>query len=248
MNEKERPLSEEPRPDLEAETGSAMDSGATSETPSSKATAEEVTPVEGAVEQVTDTVELAAEEAAAAAAEAQQAMEELAQVATEAKQQAAQARSVARQAVSGQYSSTAAGGDDPDRLADALSGERVHDESATPDDRLLAAISYASQLVIPLIVPIILLVSETSKKRPFQRYHAMQSLALSIALWVAEAALGVFATIAAATIIGVLCLCVIVPLMIVLWLLPLYYAVLAYGGQRFTIPGLTQFLKDQGWL
>ena len=40
---------------------------------------------------------------------------------------------------------------------------------------------------------------------------------------------GAAATVAAATIVGLLCLCILVPAMIVVWLLPLYYGILAYG-------------------
>jgi hypothetical protein len=54
--------------------------------------------------------------------------------------------------------------------------------------------------------------------------------------------------LALGTLILVLCLCIILPAMIALWLLPLYYAMLAYNGKRFRIRGLTQFLEDQRWL
>lgn len=133
-------------------------------------------------------------------------------------------------------------------LSERLMEESEYDPNATSDDRLLAALSYASQLILPIIVPVILLVSETTKKRPFQRYHAVQSLALSIVLWGLQLALGFLTSIAAATVIGLLCLCFLIPAMIAVWLLPLYYAVQAYGGKRFRIPGLTQFLQDQRWL
>ncbi len=138
--------------------------------------------------------------------------------------------------------------ENPPAIMERLAEDTTYDQEATSDDKLMAALSYASQLIIPLLAPIILLVSESSNKRPFQKYHAVQSLGLGVAIWVVQAALGVFSGIAAATVIGILCLCFLIPLMIVLWLLPLYYAVLALGGQRFTIPGLTQFLQDQNWL
>jgi len=110
----------------------------------------------------------------------------------------------------------------------------------------MAALAYASQLLIPLLVPIVILVSETSKKRPFQRYHAIHAIAVALVIWGVELALMVMASVATATIILALCLCFIVPAMIVLWLLPLYYALLAYNGKRIRIPGITQFL--QLWL
>ena len=54
------------------------------------------------------------------------------------------------------------------------------DVLADSDDRLIALLSYATQIVIPVIMPIIVLLSESSKKRPFQRYHAVQSLAFVV--------------------------------------------------------------------
>ena len=58
----------------------------------------------------------------------------------------------------------------------------VIDEQASPDDRLIAMLSYASQIVLPVVMPVIVLISESSKRHPFQRYHAVQSLALMILL------------------------------------------------------------------
>lgn len=134
------------------------------------------------------------------------------------------------------------------RLTDRLAEESEYDPDATQDDRLLAALAYGAQLVIPVLPPLILLISEASKSRPFQRYHAVQALALGLVVWGLGIGLATLAIIAAASVIGLLCLCFIAPVGIVLWLLPLYYALLAYSGKRFRIPGLTQFLQDQGWL
>jgi uncharacterized membrane protein len=133
-------------------------------------------------------------------------------------------------------------------LTDRLTESREFDPDATNDDRVMAALAYISQLIFPLgfVLPVILLISETSKKRPFQRYHAVQSLALGIIIWV----LGLIYLMSWATLgwILLLCLCLLLPVGIALWLLPLYYAMLAYNGKRFRIRGLTQFLEDQRWL
>ena len=66
-------------------------------------------------------------------------------------------------------------------IGDRLAEEPEFDPTATNDDRVMAALAYASQLIFPigLMLPIIILVSETSKQRPFQRYHAIQSLAVA---------------------------------------------------------------------
>lgn len=135
-------------------------------------------------------------------------------------------------------------------ITERLAEDTEFDPNATNDDRVMAALAYASQLINPigLVLPIIILVSETSKQRPFQRYHAIQSLGVSAVLGLLQLGLTVLASAAGATVIGILCLCFIVPAMIMLWLLPLYYALVAYNGKRFKIPGLTQFLQDQKWL
>lgn len=142
--------------------------------------------------------------------------------------------------------------------ADALRrGEFMHDATmdaeASRDDKLIALLSYVTQIVIPLIMPVIVLLSESSKKRPFQRYHAVQSLSLSLLLIAIAAA----ATIGTAIIqviplvgqlVGVLMLC-LTPIgwfMAVIALL--YYGYQAYQGKRFSIPGLTSMLRDQGWV
>lgn len=133
-------------------------------------------------------------------------------------------------------------------IMDRLASDSEFDPDATNDDRVMAALAYATQLLLPFIVPIIILISETSKRRPFQRYHAIQSIGVAVVIYGLELALVMAASVSAATIILWLCLCFILPAMIALWLLPLYYAILAYNGKRFRVPGLTQFLQDQRWL
>lgn len=127
------------------------------------------------------------------------------------------------------------------------------DGAANGDDRLIALLSYATQILIPFVMPALVLFSESSKKRPFQRFHAVQSLALTTALIV----LGIFVAVGTAIIsiipvIGWLaalvvgCLSPIAVLMA--WFAMVYYGYQAYQGKRFAIPGLTSFLKDQGWI
>ena len=229
MNESEQPL-EESLPEQEQ--------------PGPEPAAEVTTPEE-AISAVDETIEKATQDAAEAAAQAQETAESATEAASEAQPEAATPEPAA-EAVQAPPTQPA-----PARsptITERLAEETEFDPQATNDDRLMAALAYASQLIIPILVPIILLVSETSKKRSFQRYHAVQSLAVGIALWALELALGVLSSVAAATVIGILCLCFLIPAMIVVWLLPLYYGILAYNGKRFRIPGLTQFLEDQRWL
>jgi uncharacterized membrane protein len=144
------------------------------------------------------------------------------------------------------------------QAADALRrGEFMHeaalDDTATPDDRLIALLSYATQILIPLVMPIIVLLSESSKNRPFQRYHAVQSLALAmvfgaviLALFMSSAIFWIVPIIG--VLVGLLTACLIPIAWAMGVIAMLYYGFQAYQGKRFAIPGLTQFVRDQGWV
>lgn len=131
------------------------------------------------------------------------------------------------------------------------------DPLADSDDRLIALLSYVTQLLLPVIMPIIVLLSESSKKRPFQRYHAVQSLAFTLVFWaifmLASIVVGVFQLIPVigwllGWLVGLVFFC-LTPMYFVAGIgLLFYYGLQAYKGRRFAIPGLTSFLKDQGWL
>jgi uncharacterized membrane protein len=142
--------------------------------------------------------------------------------------------------------------------ADALRrGELMQNSTVDPladgDDRLIALLSYATQILIPVIMPVIVLLSESSKKRPFQRYHAVQSLAFTIGFWALLTLAGIgTAVIQIVPVIGFLIGLMMACLVPLAWfaqtLLLLYYGFQAYKGRRFAIPGLTSFLRDQNWL
>ena len=112
----------------------------------------------------------------------------------------------------------------------------------TENDRLMALLAY----IIGVIVPIIVLVSEENKNRPFQRYHAIQSLGL----WVASLIYSVLACIVyfvlSTITLGILGVC-----LWVIFLLPLVpvilYGIKAYQGEWVVIPVVTDFIKGQGW-
>jgi uncharacterized membrane protein len=114
----------------------------------------------------------------------------------------------------------------------------------TDNDKLMAALSY----FFSPIVPIIILLVETMKARPYQKYHAVQSLGLfvvSIGYTIIACILFFACSIVTA---GVLSIC-----LWILFLVPLvpfvYYAIIAYtSGQYFEIPVLTKFMMQQGWL
>lgn len=108
----------------------------------------------------------------------------------------------------------------------------------TENDKLMAAISYP----IPLLAIIILLV-ENMRSRAFQKYHAIQSLAANVALWIIIIILSCILGLVTAFVGG----CGgFLPLL--LWFITLYWAYLSYQGQYFDIPVLTDFIKNQGWV
>jgi uncharacterized membrane protein len=102
---------------------------------------------------------------------------------------------------------------------------------ATSDDKLWAALGYPI-----VLVAIIVLFMEDKKARPFIKYHAVQSIAANVIFFVV-------ATILATVTLGFGGICA--PL---LWLVFLYWAYLAYQGQMFEIPVVTNFIKGQGWV
>jgi uncharacterized membrane protein len=96
-------------------------------------------------------------------------------------------------------------------------------------DKLMAALSY------PIgIVALVILLVEDMKKRPFQKYHAVQALAVNVVLVILSIVLGWTVILAC------------VPMF--LWFFTFYYAYKAYQGEYFEIPALTGFLKGQGWI
>lgn len=99
----------------------------------------------------------------------------------------------------------------------------------TSDDKLWAALGYPI-----FIVAIIVLFMEDKKNRPFIKFHAVQALALNVVIFLASVILGF-------TVILAIC----APF---LWLVTLYWAYLAYQGQMFEVPFVTNFIKNQGWV
>jgi uncharacterized membrane protein len=109
------------------------------------------------------------------------------------------------------------------------------------NDKLMAALSY---FFAPIVGVIVLLV-ESMKSRPYQKYHALQSIGLGVAEWVVSIVLCICVTLLSFVGIG-LCL---TPLLFVPFLASLYYAFVAYTKPSyFEIPVVTKFMIQQGWL
>ena len=102
--------------------------------------------------------------------------------------------------------------------------------SSDSNDKLMAALSYP----VPL-VGLIILISDTMKVKPFLKFHAVQSLALNVVVWIGFMVIS-FVTAG--------CGAVCVPVILLAMLYPAYKA---YQGELLTIPMLTDFIKNQGW-
>ncbi len=99
----------------------------------------------------------------------------------------------------------------------------------TQDDKLWAALAW----VFTPLVPIIILLMQDKKDRPFIKAHNMQALVWGVVFYVLVAITSMF-------LIG-LCLWPIG------FILQLYWAYQAYQGKLVVIPVLTDFVKNQGW-
>lgn len=110
-------------------------------------------------------------------------------------------------------------------------GTPASENDINENDKLMAALSYP----IP-IVAIVILLSEANKVRPFQKFHAVQSLAF----WVA---LTVIAIVISLVTFGIGTLC-----FPILWLISLWPAYEAYQGKYMEFPVLTDFIRKQGWV
>ncbi len=100
----------------------------------------------------------------------------------------------------------------------------------TDDDRLWALLSW----ILTPIVPIIVLLLEDKKARPFIKYHAVHALIVG--------GIGYLISVVLSTLL-VGCL-----LGLALFVYLVYLAIQAYNGQWVTVPLVTDFIKDQGWL
>lgn len=101
----------------------------------------------------------------------------------------------------------------------------------TSDDKLWSALGYP----IPIIAIIVLLMEE-KKARPFIKFHAVQSLAFNVVVWVA-----IFVISLITLGFGAIC----AP---ILWLVTLWPAYESYNGKYLEIPVITNFIKNQHWV
>jgi len=103
------------------------------------------------------------------------------------------------------------------------------DMEITDDDKLWVLLAY----ILSPLVPIILLLMEDKKDRPFIKAHNMQALVLGLI----------------SVVIGTLLGWLVFPLCLNLgiFIYAIYLGIQAYQGQLVTIPVITDFVKGQGW-
>jgi len=113
------------------------------------------------------------------------------------------------------------------------------DVSITEDDKLWALLCY---LLWPL-GSILVALMEDKKERPYIKYHAVQAAGLGVVLLVLAFIVGCILAVITFWAAFVGGCCGFVP-----FLALLYYAYMAYQGDYFDIPYLTDFMTQQGWL
>lgn len=94
-------------------------------------------------------------------------------------------------------------------------------QEVTSDDKLWALLAY----IFSPLVPIIIMVMEDKKNRPFLKAHNAQALIL-----------GIIAVITSSFCIGIL-----------VWFYMIYLGIQAYNGKIVEVPVITNFVKGQGW-
>jgi len=110
-----------------------------------------------------------------------------------------------------------------------MSEENVVDPNITSDDKTWALLSY---LFTP-IIPVVLLLIEDKKDRPFLKAHYPQALAWGIIYGVISFALSFVFVGLCTGLFGIV--------MSIIW------GIKAYKGEYVEIPVITDFVKKQGW-
>jgi len=102
-------------------------------------------------------------------------------------------------------------------------------EAITSDDKLWALLAY----VFSPLVPIIILLLEDKKERPFIHAHNAQALVMGIINMLLAILLGWTVFLSC------------VPLLV--WIVMIYWGFKAYQGEFVEIPVVSNFVRNQGW-
>ena len=107
--------------------------------------------------------------------------------------------------------------------------DQVNNADITSDDKLWALLAY----VLTPIVPIIIMLMEDKKNRPFLRAHNGQALVIGV--------INIILGIVLSWTVVLACVPVLV------WFVCIYWGIQAYNGKYVEIPVVTNFVKNQGW-
>ncbi|OGO65677.1 MAG: hypothetical protein A2029_14580 [Chloroflexi bacterium RBG_19FT_COMBO_47_9] len=107
--------------------------------------------------------------------------------------------------------------------------DQFANQDVTSDDKLWALLTY----VLSPIVPIIILLMDDKKNRPYLKAHNAQALVMGIIIAILSILIGW------TIILGC------IPFLV--WLVMVYWGVQAYQGKYVTIPVVTDWCKKQGW-
>lgn len=110
-----------------------------------------------------------------------------------------------------------------------MNPEAPMDPEVTSDDKLWSLLAY----IFTPIIPIIIMLMEDKKDRPFIRAHNAQALVVGVVNLILWMVLGWTVVLSC------------VPLLI--WFALIYWGVQAYNGKMVEIPVVTNFVKNQGW-
>ncbi len=101
-------------------------------------------------------------------------------------------------------------------------------DTVTDNDKLLTLLAY----VFSPLVPLVLMLMEDKKNRPYIKQHNAQALVWGVLSIVLGYGLGSF-------------LCGLPG--IAMWIAAIYWGIQAYNGKEVVIPVVTDFVKNQGW-
>ena len=111
-----------------------------------------------------------------------------------------------------------------------MSENPKEDAGVSSDDKLVALLAY----VLTPLAPIVILLMEDKKNRPFIRAHNAQALILGV--------LNLTVTVLSTP----LAFCLGIPSLLI-WGAGVYWGFKAYQGEYVNIPVITDFAKKQGW-
>jgi uncharacterized membrane protein len=104
----------------------------------------------------------------------------------------------------------------------------VEESELTSEDRMWAALSWLPITPLWPVLAVVALLMENTKDRPFVRYNAVVSIATGVIL-------------IPLTIITIGCAAI-------LYFVFFYWAYQAYQGQEVTVPIVSDWVRNQGWV